>query len=104
MFGAASVRALSVLSVALLAACQAAPSKPAASTGSERTASSGRKILTVAALASYKGFGPQYVTTTGGGSRQLNEIHSVGLLTTDTAGVVMPRLARELPPPAHGDI
>ena len=39
----------------------------------------------------------QFVTTTGGGSRQLNEIHSVGLLTTDATGNVIPRLARELP-------
>ncbi|HZT07633.1 MAG TPA: ABC transporter substrate-binding protein [Chloroflexota bacterium] len=68
------------------------------------TRSETRKSLTIAALASYKGFGPQFVTTTGGGSRQLNEIHSVGLLTTDLEGSVIPRLASDLPTVSGGDV
>jgi peptide/nickel transport system substrate-binding protein len=94
-----------VLTLAM-AGCQTGSSSPTPSrdAGQRAAAPAAKKVLTVAVAASYKGFGPQYVTTTGGGARQLNEIHSIGLLTTDAHGTVIPKLVTELPTLDNGGV
>jgi len=105
MYLTAAVRSLALFAILALSGCQGAPVAPSSrSSAGQASAPATKKILTVAALASYKGFGPQYVTTTGGGSRQLNEIHSIGFFTTDNGGTVIPRLLREMPRIENGDV
>src|SRR5579871_3102612 len=80
------------LALLALLGCTSGAIAPSGGAGPTTPSQPTRKTITVASLASYKGFGPQYVSTTGGGARQLNEIHSVGLLTTDAAGNIIGRL------------
>ncbi len=95
---------LALLMLALAVACSPGASPNRAGAGESQTGAGARKTITVAALNSVKGFSPWLIGTTGGGARSLFEINTNGLVSTDSAGQFVGRLAGEMPSFENGTI
>jgi len=85
------------LAAALAITCTPSPSGDFRGAPRQEATSPRPKVLTIGVLNSIAGYGPWNFNITGGGANSVAEVHTMGLVSIDTAGELEPRLAAKLP-------
>jgi len=88
----------------LITSCATPAASTRATSSSPATAQARPKTLTIAITASVTGYSPWDFSITGGGANSLAEMHTMGLISLDAQGNLVPRLAASLPSYDDGTI